>query len=46
MGLSQLQTSLGFLQKHNFWERQEIKVSSRDVHVTSSVYIEHPAQLT
>ena len=40
--LTQLHTSSGFLQKRNFLERQGTKVSSRDVHVTSSDHAEHP----
>ena len=39
--LSQLHTSLGFLQKRNFLERQETEVSSYDVYVTSFVHAKH-----
>ena len=41
MELSQLHTSLGFLQKRNILERQKTELSSLDVHVTFSVYAEH-----
>ena len=36
--LSQFHISSGFFQKHNFLKRQETKMSSRDVHVTSFVH--------
>ena len=41
MELSQLHTSLGFLQKRNFLEHQGTKVSSRNIHMTSSVHAKH-----
>ena len=44
--LSQLYTSSGFLQKRNFLERQETKMSLCDVHVTFFVHAEHPPQLS
>ena len=43
--LSQLHTSLGFLQKRKFLERQETKVLSRDVNVISSVHAGHPPSI-
>ena len=39
--LDQFHTSSGFLQKCNFLKRWEIKVSSRDVHVTFSVHADY-----
>ena len=42
MELSRLYTFLGFFQKRNFLERQETKVSSREIHMTFFVYVEHP----
>ena len=44
--LSWFNTSLWFLQKRNFLERQGTKVSSRDIHVTSFIYVEHSLQST
>ena len=41
MELSQLHTSSGFFWKPNFLERQETKVSSRDVYITSFIYAEY-----
>ena len=41
MELSQLNTSSGFLQKCKFLERQGTNMSSRDIHVTSSIHSEH-----
>ena len=39
--VSQLHTSLGFLQKCNFSECRRTEVSSRDVYVTSFVHAKH-----